>query len=124
LLLNKPESPYLAYLQAKTTELIPYLMTEQSLCYDEIREKIQREMMADKYLVDRSQEAFVSYLRYYKEHQLAFIFAFTLLDIGQVANSFFLFRLPRVKEILGRKVDGFKTRHDVDINNIAYKDKN
>lgn len=41
-----------------------------------------------------------------------------------MANSFFLFRLPRVKEILGKKVDGFKTRHDVDINKIEYKDKN
>jgi len=63
-------------------------------------------------------------LRYYKEHQLAFIFAFTLLDLGQVANSFFLFRLPRVKEILGRRVDGFKTNHDVNIEAIPYKDKN
>ena len=55
---------------------------------------------------------------------MAFIFAFTLLDLWQVANSFFLFRLPRVKEILGRKVDGFKTNHDVDVESIPYKDKN
>ena len=81
-------------------------------------------MLKDRHLVDKSQDAFVSYLRYYKEHQLSFIFAFSLLDIGQVANSFFLFRLPRVKEILGKRVDGFKTRHDVDINKIEYKDKN
>ena len=81
-------------------------------------------MLKDRHLVDKSQDAFVSYLRYYKEHQLSFIFAFSLLDIGQVANSFFLFRLPRVKEILGKKVEGFKTRHDVDINKIEYKDKN
>ena len=38
-----------------------------------------------------------------------------MLEIGQVANSFFLFRLPRVKEILGRKIDGFETRKDVDL---------
>lgn len=35
-----------------------------------------------------------------------------------------MFRLPRVKEILGRRVDGFKTRHDVEVSSIPYKDKN
>ena len=64
-------------------------------------------MLKDKDLIDKSQDAFVSFIRYYKEHQLSFIFAFSQLPIGQVANSFFLFRLPRVKEILGRKIEGF-----------------
>lgn len=36
------------------------------------------------------------------------------LDIGSVANSFCLFRLPRVKEILGKRVDGF-TQSNLDI---------
>jgi len=81
-------------------------------------------MLKDKDFIDKSQDGFVSYLRYYKEHQLAFIFAFNQLDIGQVANSFCLFRLPRVKEILGRRVEGFTTRHDVNINEVEYIDKN
>ena len=72
-------------------------------------------MLTDKDLIDKSQDAFVSFLRYYKEHQLAFIFAFNALNIGQVANSFFLFRLPRVKEILGRPIKDFITRSDVDL---------
>lgn len=59
-------------------------------------------------MIDKSQEAFVSYLRYYKEHQLSFIFNFGQLDVGNVANSFCLFRLPRVKEILGKKIESFK----------------
>jgi hypothetical protein len=45
------------------------------------------------------------------------------LDIGQVANSFCLFRLPRVKEILGKRIDGFK-QSPVDINSVQYKDAN
>jgi ATP-dependent RNA helicase DDX55/SPB4 len=59
-------------------------------------------MLKDKDIVDKSQDAFVSFIRYYKEHQLNFIFSFNLLDIGECANSFFLFRIPRVKEILGK----------------------
>ena len=61
-------------------------------------------MMQDHDLVDKSQDAFVSFIRYYKEHQLTFIFSFTMLDIGQVANSFCLFKIPRVKEILGKPI--------------------
>jgi len=65
-------------------------------------------MQVDKDMIDKSQDGFVSFLRYYKEHQLQFIFAFNALNIGQVANSFFLFRLPRVKEILGKPIRDFK----------------
>jgi hypothetical protein len=64
-------------------------------------------MMLDREIIDRSSDAFVSFLRYYKEHQLQFIFNMNQVDIGQVANSFCLFRLPRVKEILGKRIDNF-----------------
>jgi len=60
--------------------------------------------MQDHDLIDKSQDAFVSFIRYYKEHQLNFIFSFTLLEIGQAAHSFCLFRIPRVKEILGKPI--------------------
>jgi ATP-dependent RNA helicase DDX55/SPB4 len=66
-------------------------------------------MLQNKEIVDKSQEAFVSYLRYYKEHQLQFIFNSALLDIGNVANAFALFKVPRVKEILGKRLDSFKS---------------
>ena len=63
--------------------------------------------MGDENFHESGKEAFVSFMRYYKEHQLSFIFSFTLLDIGQVANSFCLFKLPRVKEILGKPIKSF-----------------
>ena len=81
-------------------------------------------MLKDKDLVDKSQDGFVSFIRYYKEHQLNFIFAFNQLNIGQVANSFGLFRLPRVKEILGRPIKDFEQNREVNVNEIAYADKN
>lgn len=66
-MLNEPETPYLAYLIAKTTKLDPYLLPKIKDS-DKHRESVQNAMLADKYLVDKSQDAFVSYLRYYKEH--------------------------------------------------------
>jgi ATP-dependent RNA helicase DDX55/SPB4 len=43
----------------------------------------------------------VSFVRSYKEHDLKYIFEFKNLDLGDLANSFYLLRVPRVKEILG-----------------------
>ena len=39
--------------------------------------------------------------------KLKYVFEFKKLDIGNVANSFFLFRIPRIKEILGKKIENF-----------------
>jgi|TARA_B110000285_G_scaffold224363_1_gene281106 ATP-dependent RNA helicase DDX55/SPB4 len=81
-------------------------------------------MMLDRDLIDKSQDAFVSFIRYYKEHQLTFIFAFNMLEIGEVANSFFLFKIPRVKEILGKQCKGFIPNNEVNIESIPYVDVN
>lgn len=85
---------------------------------------MQEAMLKDRDLVNKSQDAFVSFLRYYKEHQLTFIFSQTLLDIGQAANSFHLFKIPRVKEILGKPIKSFVGRADVDLDKIEYMDSN
>lgn len=47
-----------------------------------------------------------------------------MLDIGQVANSFFLFKVPRVKEILGVSLKSFTQDNSVVVEDIPYKDKN
>ena len=95
-----------------------------NLTEEKVRLTMQEAMLQDRDLVDKSQDAFVSFLRYYKEHQLTFIFSQTLLDLGQAANSFHLFKIPRVKEILGKPIKSFVGRSDVDLDKIAYKDSN
>ena len=45
------------------------------------------------------------------------------MDIGDTANSFFLFRIPRVKEILGKKIDGFKETK-INFDDVKFVDKN
>ena len=39
-------------------------------------------MKQDHDLIDKAQSAFVSFIRYYKEHTLQFIFTMNLLDMG------------------------------------------
>ena len=46
------------------------------------------------------------------------------MSIGDTANSFFLLSLPRIKEILGKHIEGFVGEPDFDINQIKFSDKN
>ena len=41
-----------------------------------------------------------------------------------MANSFFLFKVPRVKEILGISLKNFQTDHSFKVEEVPYVDKN
>merc|ERR1719188_910406 len=66
--------------------------------------------------------AFVSFVRAYQEHQLGYVFPFRALDLGALATGFCLLRLPRIKEILGRKIKGF-TQSQVDPASVPFTAK-
>jgi len=55
----------------------------------------------------KANAGFVSFVRAYQEHKLKFIFNIKELDLGKVAQSFGVLRIPRVKEILGKKIENF-----------------
>lgn len=80
-------------------------------------------MRTDRDFVEKSKKAFVSYIRSYKEHDLRYIFEFKNLDIGKTAHSFFMYRIPRIKEILGKSIASF-TQSIVEIETIPWLDKN
>ena len=67
LFLTEPELPYINFLRAKKVE-IEEKNSETSETWQKYQELIQEKMKADKDLVDKSQDAFVSFIRYYKEH--------------------------------------------------------
>jgi ATP-dependent RNA helicase DDX55/SPB4 len=88
-----------------------------------ISERIYSIISSDRDNVEKAKRAFVSYIRAYKEHDLKYIFEFKNVDIGMVAHSFFLYRIPRVKEILGKSFSSF-VQSEVDIEAIPWLDKN
>ncbi len=90
---------------------------------DIISSRLYEIIASDRDNVEKAKKAFVSYVRAYKEHDLRYIFQFKNVDIGQIANSFFLFRIPRIKEILGKNIGSF-SQHEIDIESIPWLDKN
>jgi ATP-dependent RNA helicase DDX55/SPB4 len=75
LFLTEPEVPYISFLQGKKVD-IKEMNSEVTPSWQTYCDLIQEKMLSDKDLVDKSQDAFVSFIRYYKEHQLTFIFNF------------------------------------------------
>lgn len=62
-------------------------------------EKVMRnKMLTDRDFIQKSSRAFVSYVRSFKEHQLSNILKMSSLEPISLARSFFLFKLPVMKE--------------------------
>jgi ATP-dependent RNA helicase DDX55/SPB4 len=92
---------------------------------DGVLQKVKEINISDKWIYEKAVKAFVSYVRFYQEHDLKYIFDLKLLDIGNLANSFQLLRLPRLKEILGKKVENFEQDSSVNPNkDLVYKNDN
>lgn len=96
-------------------------LEDTQLKLDFNHEETQQIVIHDREVYDKAQRAFVAYVRYYKEQQLHFIFQFKHLDIGFLAQSFYLLRIPRIKEILGKEIPNFM-QSDIDPSTIIYRD--
>lgn len=87
--------------------------------------EVQDVLKTDKDLIDKSVRAYVSYIRYYNEHELTYLFQLKELNVGEVANAFGLFFVPKMKELKGTDTSCFRgADQKVDMNSIEYIDKN
>ena len=75
----------------------------------------------DRDVFSPSQDAFVTYMRGYKEHQCSFIFRMEKLDVAALARGMGLLRLPRLSETRKMKVD-YADDPTVDFDMIPFKD--
>jgi ATP-dependent RNA helicase DDX55/SPB4 len=81
-------------------------------------------ILADRAVLDAAEQGFLSYLRAYKEHRCSYLLPFANLDIGSVARSFSLLRLPRFQEFKKHRAKlDFVPNKTVPIREIAYRDK-
>ena len=75
----------------------------------------------DRAFFNRSEWAFIAFMGALKERNLQFVFAISKVNIGLLANSFGLLKLPRVKEIRGKMIADFQT-HKMDYFTIPFPD--
>lgn len=117
LFLQESEDTYIDYLRIKGIEFTPINYTSRIDVYDELQQII----INDREGYERAQSAFVSYVRYYKEHHLNFIFELKKLDLGYLAQGFSLLRIPRIQEILGKNIANFE-QSQINPDEIPYLD--
>ena len=89
-------------------------------------EELKQKSLESRETYEASIKAFVSYIRFYQEHQAKFIFRLKDLNIPSLARTFGLLRLPSMPELRNSftpgQLEGFvKTPHEADA--IAYTDK-
>ena len=91
----------------------------------EILSKIKSLVLSDRDYLEKGTSAFTSYVRAYKEHSCTFIFRFPSLDLGKLATSFCLLRLPKMPELKEnhKSLSFVPAGPEVDIYAIPFKDK-
>jgi ATP-dependent RNA helicase DDX55/SPB4 len=85
---------------------------------------LRKMILSDRAVLDVAEKGFLSYLRAYKEHRCSYLLPFSGLDIGSVARSFSLVRLPRFQEFKKHRAAlNFEKDPTVRVRDISYKDK-
>ena len=65
---------------------------------DKVLESFKALNARDRTALEMGSTAFMAFLRSYKEHQCSYIFRYSELDLGSVARSYGLLRLPKIPE--------------------------
>jgi hypothetical protein len=87
---------------------------------------IRKLVLKDRDVLEKGTKAYTSYIRAYKEHHCGFIFRFASLDLGLLATSFSLLRLPKMPELRDKqlsKMNFTPAGPEINIHAIAFKDK-
>eukprot|EP01043_Picozoa_sp_COSAG02_P029544 COSAG02_NODE_1842_length_10700_cov_148.785869_8_plen_818_part_00 len=98
------EDAYVDFMKVRRVPLQSWNTAEAPLSegtrpHDSLRllDQVKSATKRDRDLFEKGERAFVSYVAGYQEHTCNFIFRWAAMDIGQLAVSFALLRLPRLK---------------------------
>jgi ATP-dependent RNA helicase DDX55/SPB4 len=126
--LQKHEDAYIEMMANRGIPMKPFEQAEEA--DEEGSSSLQQDLIPaaldSREIYEASIKAFVSYVRFYQEHQAKFIFRLKDLDIPSLARSFGLLRLPSMPELRASftpaQLQGFlATPHVVD--QIAFTEK-
>ena len=80
--------------------------------------------ISDKWIYDKAVNTFISFLRFYQEIELKYIFYYQNFDIGNYANSLQLLKLPRLKKKDYDSVKNFEPDEIIQPKDLVYLNKN
>jgi ATP-dependent RNA helicase DDX55/SPB4 len=82
--------------------------------------------ISDKWIYDKAVNSFVSFIKFYHEIELKYIFDYRQLDLGNLANSFQLLKLPRlkIKEFNNESIKNFEKDNNIVPKDLKYLNSN
>ncbi|EYB80960.1 hypothetical protein Y032_0396g681 [Ancylostoma ceylanicum] len=122
LVITPQQTAYVGYLtkheQVELKELsVP---TSNASKADQLREKIIKIVCTDREILEAGTRAFVSHIESYVKHDCNIVCGLKDLDVSGLAHAYGLLRLPKMRELSGRKdLDKFQ-RSDIDTSTIKY----
>ncbi|KAG8236822.1 hypothetical protein J437_LFUL017279, partial [Ladona fulva] len=131
LLLLPSELPYLTFLELNQKVELTEMKMPGEVMDKEVLETCHRLQMKQREIFDAANRAFVSSVQAYVKHECSlilrlkgkyFLVIWLLFRFLVAKNNYGLLRLPKMPEIKDRIVSEF-TSVDIDINTIAYSDK-
>jgi len=79
-------------------------------------------LKSDRSIMDRANRAFVSFIQSYAKHECYVILRIKDLDLGGLASSYGLLKMPKMPEIRRASIINFEDEK-MDLNEVAYVDK-
>lgn len=119
LLLMPNEESYIQFLENRNIQLEEINISETSS--QDYLNRIKKLAKTQREMVEKNTVAFISFIRAYKEHYCNYIFRLNTLDMGSLARSFGLIKLPKMPELNNLKIDFVE--ENVNIEHIPYHDK-
>ena len=120
LLLYPSEDTYIDFLAIN--QKVRLKPMEHSEPDSDLLQEVRTLLKSDRTFMDRANRAFVSYIQSYAKHECNVLLKVKDLDLGGIASSFGLLRMPKMPELKGIRITNF-TEERMDMNSVAYKDK-
>ncbi|CAJ0598755.1 unnamed protein product [Cylicocyclus nassatus] len=122
LVITPQQTAYIDYLRKHEQVELKQLSvpTSNASKAEQLREKIAKILCSDREVMEAGSRAFVSHIESYVKHDCNIVCGLKDLDVAGLAHAYGLLRLPKMRELSGRKdLDSFK-RSDIDTSTIKY----
>ncbi|KAK6742541.1 hypothetical protein RB195_010044 [Necator americanus] len=122
LVISSGQAAYIGYLtkheQVELKQI--FVPTNSAAKANQLREKIVRIVCTDREILEAGSRAFVSHIESYVKHDCNIVCGLKDLDVPGLAHAYGLLRLPKMRELSGRKdLDKFQ-RSSIDTSAIKY----
>lgn len=120
------EAAYIDFITKNQKVIMQKVEAEEKLNekFTELLQKIHEIQRKDKNIFDKGVRAFVSHVKAYSKHECSLLLRVKDLDLGRVASSYGLLRLPKMPEMKDKFKETFIGPTEVvDVNNLEYKNK-